>query len=107
LPEVVGHAVGSRWFALQLGVHDRERVVAGERAVPGQELVRHDPKGVDIRRGGGAVAADDLGGEVVDRAQELIGPGQGAGRRDVGDAEVGEPGAEPVVGAFHQDVLGL
>ncbi len=51
------------------------------------------------------MAPDALGGEVVDRADDLSGAGDGGVALDLGDAEVGQQDSAVVLG--EQDVAGL
>ena len=86
------------------GRQDRRR---HERGAAGQEFVEVRPQGVDV--GGGAdvlgPAVGLLGGHVVGRAEDRLGPGQARVLFEgLGQAEVGNLG---LAGQGHEDVGGL
>ena len=80
---------------------------------PGEQLVQDGRQRVDVDGGARRQALDDLGRQVVRRADDLRGAGSRRGRVDqLGDAEVGEQGGVRAAGAeralhVEQDVLRL
>jgi len=91
-----------------VGVHLRHLVVAGrERRVAGQELEQHAAERVDVRARVDAVAADLLGGDVVEGADEGTGRGHPGRCLDLArEPEVGQ--VDVLAGAaLDQDVARL
>ena len=85
-----GRRVGDR--AGQPGEGDRCRAVALPRPDPGEHLVQDDAQAVDVRGGGGLLAARLFRAEVVDRAeghprQRHLGLGDRAGDPEVDDLD--------------------
>ena len=71
---------------------DRDRRLAVERDLAGQQLVEHDPGRVQVGAAVDRVALGLLGREVLDRADDRAGLGHLRGLARAGDAEVGDLG---------------
>ena len=81
----------ARRLVLQVRVDRRCLRVARERHLAGQALEQHAPQRVEIRAAIGLLGADALGGDVVDRSDELVGGREPTiGRGVFGQPEVGE-----------------
>ena len=95
---------GHDGLSLQLHQRHRDGVVRHKGQLAGEHLVEHDAHRVDVRLIGDIVAAGLLGGDVVHRANGLVGHGLGLALEEAGNAEVGH-----LDGAVLQehDVLGL
>ena len=76
---------------LEMRVDRRDLGIARERHLAGQAPVQHAPQGVDVGAAVHVLAADLLGGHVVDGPDELSGARDaGAGLQPLRHAEVGE-----------------
>ena len=91
-------------LGLQLHQGHGHGVVRGEGQLPGEHLVEHDAHGVDVRLVGDVVSPGLFRGDVVHRADGLVGHGLGLALQEPGDAEIGHlDGPVPQ----QHDVLGL
>ena len=99
----------------QVGPQHRSVIVAAERQPPGEALVQHAPQRIDVGARAHRGALDLLGRDVVDRAEEVPGAGQGSRQRggplrepEVGEVDVVGVGVAGVLGdRGDQDVAGL
>jgi hypothetical protein len=86
-----GEGARRRRLVVEVRVHRRHLGVAHVGRASGEAVEEHAAERVDVGARIGAVAADDLGRAVVERADEHAGLREPLGRRGVlGQAEVGE-----------------
>ncbi len=87
---------------------DRQRRTPGERRDPAQQLVQHDPRGIDVRGRAGDALLDHLGRHVERSTENALPRGQPRrGAHQPGDPEVGDLRLIPAVVPVEQHVLGF
>ena len=99
--ELRGHAGNDRTgrsdVAVEAGVGDRQRVVAGERSRPGEQFEGHHAQRVDVTARPGGRTDDLFGGEIGGRAEDHAGGG---------DARLGDGPHQTEVDQLHFAVVG-